>query len=147
MFLFFVCGCNTSSVIGDSGSDASASNDSGGDVGSTSDAGVDAAPTNDANVDAGAPSCDESRVMFVPPGGHIAVGALCDDVYVCPADAAGAATIAALGFTCGARTEGPCTTAMSCVLRPSTLDATEVQEICAVTTLSAPPPITCIVYL
>lgn len=146
--LFLVGGCGTSSVVGDAGSDASASNDSGGDVGSTRDAGLDAAPAaNDANVDGGAPSCDESRVTFVPPGGHIAIGQLCDDVFVCPADAAAAATIAALGLTCSATTEGPCTTATTCVLRPSTLDAAEVQQICAVTTLGAPPPITCIVYL
>lgn len=140
---FLVAGCGTAGGTGD-GSTLDASG--GADSSTAGDVGSDAAHANDSSLDSGA-SCDGSRVTFVPSSGHLAVGQLCDDVFVCPIDAADAARIAAIGFECSVTTEGPCTSSMTCRLRPSTLDAAEVQEICDVVTVSTPPQVTCMVYL
>lgn len=108
------------------------------------DAGRDTGPL----VDTGTATCDESQVRFRPEGGRLVVDQLCDDVFACAAGAAEAARIlaAAPSFTCDPTPEGPCT-AITCVLRPSTLDANEIAEICALTVLRPTPELACFVYL
>jgi hypothetical protein len=127
------------------GSDAGAGDASVDDAGApASDAGSDGGMA----IDAGASTCDESRVMFRPAGGHLEPGQLCDDVFACAADDADAARIvaAASSFVCDPAPKGPCS-GITCVMRPSTLDANEISEICALTQLASPPEISCLIYL
>lgn len=127
------------------------------------DGGIDAG-SDDASVDAGAidareidaqagdgGQCDPSAVSF-PMGGTLEEGTLCDDVFVCAGDAAGAARVMAASsrFACSATPEGPCS-GHTCAYRdpggPSRLDAGEIAEICAITILEPTPEIECRVYL
>lgn len=118
------------------------------DAGSSGDSGVFDGSIVDAGGEPDASACDESGIEFVPAGGHLVEGQLCDDVFACPVDAAEAAriTAAAPGFVCSSAPEGPCT-GMTCVLRPSILDASELSQICALTQLGSPPALTCMIYL
>lgn len=118
----------------------------------TSDVATDA--TSDASTDAttdASAACDPS-VMKFPSGGSLAVGALCDDVFACVADASAAAALAAASskFTCSAGPQGTCP-GWSCRYAapggPSVLDAAEVAEICKVTLLKPAPAMSCVIYL
>lgn len=129
------------------------------DAGVHSDAGAsDGGRDTDAEVhsdagdgDGGAAACDPSAV-FIPTGGSLRVGQLCDDLYVCVVDepAALAVMAASARFVCSATPEGSCA-GWTCAYRdpggPSTLDATELAEICKVTVLVPQPAMTCMVYL
>jgi hypothetical protein len=123
-------------------SDASTSDGGPSDGGATDGSGQDAAA-----ADGGPYTCFPERVAF-PMSGTLTPGTLCDDVFACAEDAADAARImaAAPSFTCDSAPKGPCS-GYTCVLRPSTLDAAEIAEICAVTALEPTPEITCRVYL
>ena len=121
----------------DAGTDASADADSGTDVSAGSDAGA----------------CNAAAIAF-PQGGTLAPGTLCDEVYACADDAAGAALIAAAApaFSCAPGSEpGSTCGAYTCAYRnpggPSTLDAAEIADICAVTRLAPPPPLRCVVFV
>jgi len=59
---------------------------------------------------------------------------------------ADALAAAAPGFDCAIPPEGGCA-GVSCVMRPSLLDASEIREICAVTVLPALTDLVCFVYL
>jgi hypothetical protein len=120
--------------------------DAGTDVGADGDAG-----RNDANVDPGA--CNAAAVAF-PQGGTLAPGTLCDEVYACASDAAAAARIEAASpmFSCAPGSEpGSACGAYTCAYRnpggPATLDATEIADICALTRLTPPPPLRCVVFV
>jgi len=92
--------------------------------------------------------------MIPVSSGGFAVGTLCDDVFVCAADAAEAAeiTAAASEFECTEEAGGlgRCS-AWTCTWRnpggPSTIDDSEYQKVCAVTLLEPPRTILCAVYL
>jgi hypothetical protein len=100
--------------------------------------------------------CRPERVSF-PMGGTLEVGTLCDDVFVCVADATEAARVTAASprFDCTSEGPGhPCGDRMRCAYRgvggggPSTLDAQEIADICTVTVIEpAPSGIVCVVYL
>jgi hypothetical protein len=115
--------------------------------------GSDSGPEADAGpgTDSGAESCNPSAVAF-PMGGDLSPGTLCDDVFACVADAteAAAVTAASSSFTCSPTPSGPCS-AYTCMYAgpggPSTLDAAEIAEICAVTLVTPTPAMTCRVYL
>ena len=125
----------------------------GGDAGMPDASVLDASMPGDAGTDASAAmTCEASRVRF-PMGGTLSEGTLCDDVFVCVASEADAARVMAAGdhFECMETSEGPCS-GRTCAYRnpggPSTLDAQEIAEICAVTVIAPPPSdIACIVYL
>ena len=134
----------------DAGGDAPGA-DAGGDA--RTDAGDDARADvgGDPNMDAGA--CNAAAVAF-PQGGTLAPGTLCDEVYACADDAAGAARIEAASpmFSCAPGGEpGSTCGAYTCAYRnpggPSTLDAAEIADICAVTRLAPPPPLRCVVFV
>jgi hypothetical protein len=116
------------------------------------DAGKDtSADTGTGGSDAGA--CNPASVAF-PQGGTLAPGTLCDEVYACADDAAGAARIEAASpmFSCAPGGEpgstcGAYTCAYSNPGGPSTLDAAEIADICAVTRLVPPPPLRCVVFV
>jgi hypothetical protein len=125
----------------------------------TSDAGGDAPPVDaggdapgaDADSDAGA--CNAAAIAF-PQGGTLAPGTLCDEVYACADDAAGAARIEAASpmFACTPGGEpGSMCGAFTCAYRnpggPSALDAAEIADICAVTRLVPSPPLRCVVFV
>lgn len=125
------------------------------DGGLAPDAGVgpDAGVVTDAGGgDGGSTTCDPSALSFIPPGGSLSVGQLCDDVFVCVDGASAAATVmsASARFSCSATPEGPCP-GWTCAYRnpggPSTLDADEISEICKVTVLVPRPAMTCMIYL
>jgi hypothetical protein len=109
---------------------------------------VDAATSDDAAAsdDAG-PACDPTRIRFLPAG-VLMEGRLCDDVFACVPTRADADALEAAAplFDCAIPTEGACA-GVSCVMRPSLLDAAEVAQICAVTTLPALTDLICFVYL
>jgi hypothetical protein len=121
------------------------------DAGLPTDASLDAATGDAAADDAAATdaglACDPSAVTF-PAGGTLTVGQLCDDVFVCVASAADAAALmaAAPHYTCSTTPAAGCT-AYTCRASPSTLDASELAELCAITVLTPRPPITCMIYL
>jgi len=134
----------------DAGGDAPGA-DAGGDA--RTDAGDDARADvgGDPNMDAGA--CNAAAVAF-PQGGTLAPGTLCDEVYACADDAAGAARIEAASpmFSCAPGGEpGSTCDAYTCAYRnpggPSTLDASEIADICALTRLVPPPPLRCVVFV
>lgn len=136
------------SACGDAGTGDAGPRDAGADAGAdaATDAGADAASPRDAGA------CDESAVRFVYlASGPLAVGTLCDDVFVCVTDAAEEARVVAASsrFACMPTPEGPCS-GMTCAYRdpggPSTLDAAELAEICAVTLVSPTPDVACAVY-
>ena len=100
-----------------------------------------------------APAATRPRVAF-PQGGTLAPGTLCDELYACAADAAGAAQIEAASprFSCATGVEpGSGCAAYTCAYRnpggPSTLDASEIADICAVTVLSPTPALRCVVFV
>ena len=116
------------------------------------DAPVDAA-TADAPASDAATSCNPAAVAF-PQGGTLTPGTLCDELYACADDAAGAARIAAASprFSCAPGSEpGSTCTAYTCAFRdpggPSTLDASEIADICALTSLAPTPPLRCVVFI
>lgn len=139
----------------DAGRDAST--DAGGlDAGDAGDLDADLdAPPFDADLDAppvDGGTCDPSAIRFVPSGGTLEEGALCDDVFVClETEADGALVMAASSaFTCSSVPDGSCPGA-TCRYAdpggPSTLDANELAEICAVTVALPSPDLVCMVYL
>jgi hypothetical protein len=98
-------------------------------------------------------TCNAAAVAF-PQGGTLAPGTLCDELYACADDAAGAARIEATAptFSCAPGSEpGSACTAYTCAYRnpggPSTLDAAEIADICAVTLLAPTPPLRCVVFV
>lgn len=100
-----------------------------------------------------AASCNPAAVAF-PQGGTLAPGTLCDELYACAADAADAARIEAASphFSCapGAEPQSSCT-AYTCAYQnpggPSTLDAAEIADICALTVLAPTPALRCAVFI
>jgi len=128
-------------VTSEAGSDAPV-----GDASRDGDGGDDA----EASADAG---CNPAAVVF-PQGGTLAPGTLCDEVYACADDAAGAARIEAASamFSCAPGAEpGSACGAYTCAHRnpggPSTLDAADLADICALTLLVPPPPLRCVVFV
>jgi len=125
-----------------------------GDAFTPDDAAADAAPSSDASApddaatagDAGVP-CDPTRIRFLPSG-TLMEGRLCDDVFACVPTRADADALEAAAplFDCTIPPEGACS-GISCVMRPSLLDAAEVAQICAATTLPALTDLVCFVYL
>jgi hypothetical protein len=126
------------------------------DAASTTDAATatDAATVPDAAAtpDAAAASdtgmtCDPSVVTF-NAGGSLEVGQLCDDVFACVATAADASALeaAAPDFDCSVTPMGSCG-GVTCQFSPSTLDASELAEICTMTVLSPQPSLVCMIYL
>jgi len=142
-------GCGGSTRGADAAADAHGG-DGATDV-SAVDTAVDA-PADRAGSDA-AGRCNPAAVAF-PQGGTLAPGTLCDEVYACADDAAGAARIEAASprFSCapGAEPQSACT-AYTCAYRnpsgPSTLDQTEIADICALTVLSPAPALRCVVFV
>lgn len=102
----------------------------------------DAATSGDSGM-----ACDTTRIRFFPAG-MLMEGRLCDDVFACVPTRADAIALEAAAplFDCSIPAEGACT-GISCVMRPSLLDAAEVAQICAVTTLPALTDLVCFVYL
>lgn len=106
----------------------------------------------DAAADTGG-SCNPTAVAF-PQGGTLVPGTLCDELYACADDAAGAARIEAASprFSCAPGSEpGSGCDAYTCALRdpggPSTLDASEIADICAITVLTPTPALRCTVFV
>ena len=107
----------------------------------------------DAPAADGAGACNPAAVAF-PQGGSLTPGTLCDELYACADDAAGAARIRATSprFECtpGSEPQSTCT-AFTCAYRnpggPSTLDADEVADICALTVLAPAPTLRCVVFV
>jgi hypothetical protein len=98
-------------------------------------------------------SCNPAAVTF-PQGGTLAPGTLCDELYACATDAADAARIEAASpnFSCAPGSEpGSSCTAYTCAYRnpggPSTLDESEIAEICTLTVLVPTPPLRCAVFI
>jgi hypothetical protein len=58
-------------------------------------------------------------------------------------NAAEAARVMGIGFECSTTPDGGCA-GTTCVLRPSTLDASEVQQICDVISVASPPATSCV---
>ncbi len=139
--------------------DAATRLDASADPAAASDASSDAAmardaTTSDASRDASrdAASCDPSAISF-PMGGSLMEGQLCDDVFACvagPTEAMALRAASGMTFECDAAPKGPCS-GWTCVYRnpggPSTLDAMEIADICAVTVLSPRPTLVCRIYL
>jgi len=120
------------------------------DVAST-DTRSDAAPAEVASDVPG--SCNPAAVSF-PQGGALAPGTLCDELYACATDAADAARIQAASprFSCAPGSEpGSGCGSYTCAYRnpggPSTLDESEIADICALTVLTPPPPLRCAVFV
>ena len=119
------------------------------------DSGAEDAKAADARADAsdgGRGGCDPSAVRFVPPGGSLRIGQLCDDVVACVSSDAEAAALMAASkkFQCQSRPSNGCpswTCLYSDPAGPSLLDEAEIAEICKITVLLPTPRITCFVYL
>jgi len=142
-FAIALCGCGG----GAAGPDAA---DASSDVAST-DTRSDAGP-GDVAWDVPA-ACNPAAVSF-PQGGTLAPGTLCDELYACATDAADAARIQAASpkFSCAPGSEpGSGCAAYTCAYRnpggPSTLDESEIADICALTVLTPPPPLRCAVFV
>jgi hypothetical protein len=141
LFVLAALGCGGSAATMDASADRAAT-DGGADTGGDGAGGVDASG-----------SCHPGAVMF-PQGGTLAPGTLCDEVYACADDAAGAARIEAASprFSCapGAEPQSACA-AYTCAYRnpggPSTLDEAELADICALTVLAPSPPLRCVVFV
>jgi len=130
--------------------------------------GLDASPDaigTDATPDASRPdaapdtsseapgACNPAAVAF-PQGGTLTPGTLCDELYACADDAAGAARIEAASprFSCAPGSEpGSACDAYTCAFRdpggPSMLDASEIADICAITVLTPTPALRCAVFV
>jgi hypothetical protein len=115
------------------------------------DARSDAAP---ADVASDAPAACVPTAVSFPQGGTLAPGTLCDELYACATDAADAARIQAASprFSCVPGSEpGSGCTSYTCAYRnpggPSTLDESEIADICALTVLTPPPPLRCAVFV
>jgi hypothetical protein len=142
-------GCGGAVKIGtDASADASADAIA---VDTAADATGDASGA-DAAADTGG-SCNPGAIAF-PQGGTLAPGTLCDELYACADDAAGAARIEAASprFSCAPGSEpGSACDAYTCAFRdpggPSTLDASEIADICAITVLTPPPALRCTVFV
>lgn len=121
-----------------------------GDGGPPGDASTDDAGAPDAGA-ADAATCNPAAVRF-PAGDSLTEGTLCDDVFVCVSgpDEAAAVMAASSRFVCSSSGEGVCagpTCRYADPGGPSTLDADEIAEICAVTILTPTPDLICMVYL
>jgi hypothetical protein len=108
-------------------------------------------------------TCDPARTVqcVVGPvraqactGDPIQVGTFCDDVFACVADEAAAQALAEVApdFACtpGPGELGACDASQySCYWQdPGTIDGAELEALCAVTVLPAPPAlVTCMVYI
>jgi hypothetical protein len=145
LFSLVTLGCGGSAATGPDASPDAIGTDASPDA-----PGPDAAP--DTSSDAPA-SCNPGAVAF-PQGGTLAPGTLCDELYACAGDAAGAARIeaASLRFSCAPGSEpGSACSAYTCAFRdpggPSTLDASEIADICAVTVLTPTPALRCVVFV
>jgi hypothetical protein len=137
---------------GASSSNADGSPDMGGNDRTADVTAADGAVTDAASAD-GPGACNAAAVAF-PQGGALTPGTLCDELYACAPDAAGAAQIEAASphFSCAAGAEpGSGCTAYTCAYRnpagPSTLDASEIADVCAVTVLSPAPSLRCVVFI
>ncbi len=155
--------------LNDAGLSDAGHDDAGADAGldaATGDAGrldagrLDAGRLDAGRLDAGRPdagpptdagTCDESAVRYaVLASGPLRVGTLCDDLFVCVADAAEAArvTAASSAFSCSG--SGGFCPGMSCAYQnpggPSLIDMGELDEICAVTLIRPRPDLVCVVY-
>ena len=145
LFALVTLGCGGSAATGPDASPDTIGTDAPSDA-----SGPDAAP--DTSSDAPA-SCNPAAVAF-PQGGTLAPGTLCDELYACADDAAGAARIEAASprFSCasGSQPASACS-AYTCAFRdpggPSTLDASEIADICALTLLAPTPPLRCVVFI
>lgn len=113
---------------------------------------ADTTDVGDSSADVSA-SCNPAAVAF-PQGGTLTPGTLCDELYACADDAAGAARIEAASprFSCapGSEPVSACD-AYTCAFRnpggPSTLDASEIADICAITVLTPTPALRCTVFV
>jgi hypothetical protein len=136
-----MCGCGGAPAGGDASAD-----------GPGTETPADTTGGGDSNPDVSA-SCNPAAVSF-PQGGTLVPGALCDELYACADDAAGAARIetASPRFSCAPGAEpGSGCDAYTCAFRdpggPSTLDASEIADICAITVLAPPPALRCTVFV
>ncbi len=136
-----VSGCGGAQAGGDASAD-----------GPGADRPADTTDVGDPSADASA-SCNPAAVAF-PQGGTLTPGTLCDELYACADDAAGAARIEAASprFSCAPGAEpGSACDAYTCALRnpggPSTLDASEIADICALTVLTPTPALRCAVFV
>jgi len=138
-------GCDGAAAGHDGSADAIGADTSGDSNGA--DTSADAPPAD------GTGACNPAAVAF-PQGGTLAPGTLCDELYACADDAAGAARIVAASprFECtpGPEPQSTCT-AFTCAYRnpagPSTLDANKVADICALTVLAPAPTLRCVVFV
>jgi hypothetical protein len=145
LFALVTLGCGGSAVTGPDASPDAIGMDAPPDA-----FGPDAA--QDTSSDAPA-SCNPAAVTF-PQGGTLAPGTLCDELFACADDAAGAARIEAASprFSCAPGSEpGSGCDAYTCAFRdpggPSTLDASEIADICAITVLTPTPALRCAVFV
>ncbi len=112
----------------------------------------DTAPASGATGSDADASCDLGKTRVHLEDRAVAEGELCDDVVACVADAASATALvaAAPGFSCeeGDNPIEQCGDGETpCIWRPSVLDATEMAELCAATTVLADgDELLCIVY-
>ena len=142
LLVLAMCGCSGTSAGGDASADGPA----------TDSPPADTPGAGDSSGDASA-SCNPAAVAF-PQGGTLAPGTLCDELYACADDAAGAARIEAASprFSCAPGAEpGSACDAYTCAFRdpggPSTLDASEIADICAITVLTPTPALRCTVFV
>ena len=149
LFALVTLGCNgTAATVGDASPDAI------GTDASSDAARPDASSDASSDTSSDAPeSCNPAAIAF-PQGGTLAPGTLCDELYACADDAAGAARIEAASprFSCAPGSEpGSGCDAYTCAFRdpggPSTLDASEIADICAVTVLTPTPALRCAVFV
>ncbi len=132
--------------------DASAPDDTSTPPGDASDVRAADADAGADTGDGGQVGCNPAAVRFVPPGGALRVGQLCDDVVACASSDVEAAAVMAASkkFRCQPLPSNGCPS-WTCLYAdpsgPSVLDETEIAEICRVTVLSPTPRMTCFVYL
>ncbi|MEM9071392.1 MAG: hypothetical protein AAGE52_22995 [Myxococcota bacterium] len=123
--------------------------------GAVSDGAVSDGAVSDGALDAAASDgggCNLDAVRFaIIARGPLAVGTLCDDVFVCLDDSTTAAAVQAASsvFQCDDETAPGCS-GETCAYRnpggPSLIDADELAEVCAVTQLAPTPDVVCVVY-
>lgn len=149
------CGGDDDVVLLDAATDAPTSDASASDASpfdaSPPDATLDA-PTADAPADAPPSDGGECRLELIdsrPEGSPVGLGELCDDVFVCAADAADLARLRAVApeLECEPGTTFDECDAIVCVLRTSTIDEDELRTLCALTALEPPPAMLCQIYL
>jgi hypothetical protein len=141
LLVLAICGCGGATAAGDASVERPGP-----------DGPADTTEGADSSADAPA-SCNPAAVTF-PQGGTLVPGTLCDELYACADDAAGAARIetASARFSCAPGAEpGSGCGAYTCAFRdpggPSTLDASEIADICAITVLTPPPALRCMVFV